>query len=176
MRILLTGAAGFIGMHTAERLLARGETVLGLDNLNDYYDVSLKLARLERLQSKANFKFIQLDVKDSVAVGQAFAELRPNRVIHLAAQAGVRYSLEIRKPISMPTCMDSRTFSKAFDTTMSNTWSTPVARAYTAAIRPCLSLNTIILTIQSAFTRQQKKPTSSWRIPIVTCLGYPQRD
>ncbi|HAL42615.1 MAG TPA: hypothetical protein DCP57_09250, partial [Gammaproteobacteria bacterium] len=94
MRILLTGAAGFIGMHTAERLLARGETVLGLDNLNDYYDVSLKLARLERLQSKANFKFIQLDVKDSVAVGQAFAELRPNRVIHLAAQAGVRYSLE----------------------------------------------------------------------------------
>ena len=63
MRILLTGAAGFIGMHTAERLLARGETVLGLDNLNDYYDVSLKLARLERLQSKANFKFIQLDVR-----------------------------------------------------------------------------------------------------------------
>ena len=81
-------------MHTAERLLARGENVLGLDNLNDYYDVSLKLARLERLQSKANFKFIQLDVKDSVAVGQAFAEFRPNRVIHLAAQAGVRYSLE----------------------------------------------------------------------------------
>lgn len=94
MRILITGAAGFIAMHTAERLLARGETVLGLDNLNDYYDVSLKLARLERLQSKANFKFIQLDVKDSVAVGQAFAEFRPNRVIHLAAQAGVRYSLE----------------------------------------------------------------------------------
>ena len=94
MRILITGAAGFIAMHTAERLLARGENVLGLDNLNDYYDVSLKLARLERLQSKANFKFIQLDVKDSVAVGQAFAEFRPNRVIHLAAQAGVRYSLE----------------------------------------------------------------------------------
>ena len=94
MKILLTGAAGFIGMTTSLRLLARGDTVVGLDNLNDYYDVQLKLDRLKRLQSHANFSFVKLDVADRPGMEQLFAQGGFDRVIHLAAQAGVRYSLQ----------------------------------------------------------------------------------
>jgi UDP-glucuronate 4-epimerase len=93
MKILLTGAAGFIGMHVAERLLARGDQVIGLDNLNDYYDVSLKEARLARLVGHPNFEFVKLAVEDREGIAALFAGHRPERVIHLAAQAGVRYSL-----------------------------------------------------------------------------------
>jgi UDP-glucuronate 4-epimerase len=93
MNILVTGAAGFIGMHTAQRLLARGDQVVGVDNLNDYYDVTLKQARLARLQASAGFRFVRLDVADRERVEALFAAERYDRVIHLAAQAGVRYSL-----------------------------------------------------------------------------------
>jgi UDP-glucuronate 4-epimerase len=93
MNILLTGAAGFIGMHTALRLLARGDTVVGVDNLNDYYDVSLKHARLARLQAHPGFSFHQASVEDRDAMSKLFGQAQPERVIHLAAQAGVRYSL-----------------------------------------------------------------------------------
>lgn len=94
MRILLTGTAGFIGMHTALRLLERGDEVVGVDSLNDYYDVNLKLARLARLTLHRNFSFRKLSVEDRSAMASLFAEIKPHRVIHLAAQAGVRYSLE----------------------------------------------------------------------------------
>jgi UDP-glucuronate 4-epimerase len=93
MKILVTGAAGFIGMHTALRLLARGDEVVGVDNLNDYYDVRLKQARLAQLQGKPGFRFHQLAVEDREGMERLFREERPQRVIHLAAQAGVRYSL-----------------------------------------------------------------------------------
>lgn len=93
MRILLTGAAGFIGMHTTLKLLARGDEVVGLDNLNDYYDVNLKLARLGRLQSHQNFRFHKVNVEDKDSIASLFDKIKPQRVIHLAAQAGVRYSL-----------------------------------------------------------------------------------
>ncbi|MFN0067516.1 MAG: NAD-dependent epimerase [Limisphaerales bacterium] len=94
MKILLTGAAGFIGMHVAERLLARGEEVLGLDNLNDYYDPHLKEARLARLTPQAGFRFARVALHDRAAMERAFSEFQPERVVHLAAQAGVRYSLQ----------------------------------------------------------------------------------
>ena len=94
MKILVTGCAGFIGMHVCERLLARGDDVIGLDNLNDYYDVSLKEARLARLAHDPKFRFIKLDVADRPAIADLFARETPQRVIHLAAQAGVRYSLQ----------------------------------------------------------------------------------
>jgi UDP-glucuronate 4-epimerase len=94
MRIVITGAAGFIGSALALRLLARGDAVLGVDNLNDYYDVTLKQARLDRLTPHPNFKFAKLDIADRPALEHAFNAFRPERVVNLAAQAGVRYSIE----------------------------------------------------------------------------------
>lgn len=92
--ILLTGAAGFIGSHLAKRLLDRGCKVTGLDNLNSYYEVSLKEARLAGLSEYENFTFIKTDISDKAAVDKIFGEVKPDIVVNLAAQAGVRYSIE----------------------------------------------------------------------------------
>ena len=94
MKVLLTGAAGFIGMHCAERLIARGDTVIGVDNFNDYYEVSLKEARLARIADHDTFSMHRMAVEDREAMAALFASEKPDRVIHLAAQAGVRYSID----------------------------------------------------------------------------------
>ncbi|HEA52484.1 NAD-dependent epimerase [Marinobacter antarcticus] len=94
MKILVTGTAGFIGAQLAYRLLERGDEVIGVDNVNDYYDVSLKEARLQRLIGHPRFTEVRQDVADRAAMANIFAKHRPERVVHLAAQAGVRYSLE----------------------------------------------------------------------------------
>ena len=94
MKVLVTGAAGFIGFHTTGKLLQRGDEVVGLDNLNDYYDVTLKQARLAQLQKQQNFRFAKVDLADDSAMAELFAREKFERVIHLAAQAGVRYSIE----------------------------------------------------------------------------------
>ncbi len=94
MKILVTGCAGFIGMHVCQRLLARGDAVIGVDDLNDYYDVGLKEARLARLAADADFRFVRLDIADRPGMARLFDAERPQRVINLAAQAGVRHSLE----------------------------------------------------------------------------------
>lgn len=91
MKILVTGAAGFIGFHVIKKLLEQGATVVGIDNLNDYYDVNLKIARLQQL---SGYEFIKLDISDRPAMEKLFAQHKFDRVIHLAAQAGVRYSIE----------------------------------------------------------------------------------
>jgi len=93
LKILVTGVAGFIGSALSIRLLERGDEVIGIDNLNDYYDVNLKLARLERLSGYKNFKFIKLDIADKQQVEELFIREKFHRVMHLAAQAGVRYSI-----------------------------------------------------------------------------------
>ncbi len=94
MKVIVTGCAGFIGMHVCERLLARGDEIVGIDNLNDYYDVSLKEARLARLLPSKKFHFARADLADRDAIAALFETHRPQRVINLAAQAGVRYSLQ----------------------------------------------------------------------------------
>jgi len=94
MRVLVTGAAGFIGMHTSLRLLERGDEVVGFDSLNAYYDPALKAARLARLEEHGGFTFVRGHLEDRDAVAALFAEHRPDRVVNLAAQAGVRYSIE----------------------------------------------------------------------------------
>jgi UDP-glucuronate 4-epimerase len=94
MKILVTGAAGFIGFHTVQALLDRGDHVIGLDNLNNYYDPLLKQARLSRLTGRIGFRFVRADLRDKPAIEELFAQEKPARVINLAAQAGVRYSLE----------------------------------------------------------------------------------
>ena len=94
MKYLVTGAAGFIGFHTAQQLCEQGHQVIGVDNLNDYYEVSLKEARLEQLAPYSNFEFFKLDIADREAVAALFDQQQFDIVIHLAAQAGVRYSLE----------------------------------------------------------------------------------
>jgi UDP-glucuronate 4-epimerase len=94
MTVLVTGAAGFIGFHLIKRLLARGEQVIGIDNLNDYYDVTLKQARLAQLEGEAGFRFCKVDFSDLAAVREALGDVHIPRVVHLGAQAGVRYSLE----------------------------------------------------------------------------------
>ncbi len=94
MKILLTGAAGFIGFHVVKRLLSRGDSVIGVDNLNTYYDISLKQARLDQLLPYKAFSFHKLDLADRAGTAELFKNEKPEQVIHLAAQAGVRYSLE----------------------------------------------------------------------------------
>lgn len=94
MKILITGTAGFIGAALAQRLLARGDDVIGVDNLNDYYDVNLKKARLQRLLAHANFTDVRASLEDQSVMAQIFQQHQPQRVVNLAAQAGVRYSLE----------------------------------------------------------------------------------
>ncbi len=94
MKVLITGSAGFIGSALSLRLLERGDEVIGLDCLNDYYDVNLKKARLARTQSHPNYTDLRINLEDRQAVADAFAKYKPNRVVNLAAQAGVRYSIE----------------------------------------------------------------------------------
>ena len=94
MPILVTGAAGFIGFHTTKRLLERGEEVVGVDDFNDYYDQSLKEDRARLLESESSFRMIRMKCEDRDGIESLFRDIRFDRVIHLAAQAGVRYSLE----------------------------------------------------------------------------------
>jgi len=94
MKILVTGSAGFIGSTLSHKLLDRGDQVIGIDNLNDYYDPTLKQARLDRLTARENFTDVRIAIEDKDAMESTFATHKPDRIVNLAAQAGVRYSLE----------------------------------------------------------------------------------
>src|ERR1700721_4135694 len=94
MKMLVTGAAGFIGFHTAKMLLSRGDEVVGIDNMNSYYDPALKAARLEILERQPNFRFERLDIADRAAIDATFERERFQRVVHLAAQPGVPHPIK----------------------------------------------------------------------------------
>ena len=129
MKILVTGAAGFIGMHTVKRLLERGDEVIGIDNINDYYDVRLKYARLEQLKPFPNFTFIRIDIADREAMEKLFAEHKFPRVIHLAAQAGVRYSLQNPHAFKAMWLASSMCW-RGVGTTKSNIWFMQAAQVF----------------------------------------------
>src|SRR4028118_973098 len=93
-KVLVTGAAGFIGFHLSKYLLDRGEEVIGIDNLNEYYDINLKQARLAQLAEQKRFQFYKLDIADRQGMTDLFGDIQPEKVVHLAAQVGVRYSLK----------------------------------------------------------------------------------
>jgi len=139
MKLLVTGVAGFIGYHVAERLIARGDQVIGLDNLNDYYDVRLKEARLARLTGRAGFEFHRLNLADRDGLERLFADTRPRRVIHLAARPVSAIRSQIRARMSTAISSDSPTSSRDAVTTASSIWSTPHRVRSTARTRGCPS-------------------------------------
>ena len=168
-KILVTGAAGFIGFHLAKRLIADGKMVTGLDNLNDYYDVSLKQSRLSCLDGHENFRFVQGDLSDRRMMEELFADGQFDCVVNLAAQAGVRYSL--KNPHAY---IDSNVVG--FLNVLEGCRHTGVKHLVYASSSSVYGANTrmpflftITSTIRYPFTRRPKRPTSLWRIPMRAC-------
>ena len=158
--ILVTGAAGFIGFHVAQRLLDRGDHVIGLDNLNDYYDIRLKEARLAQLTSRERFTFIKLDLANRSGMRDLFADEPIRRVVHLAAQAGVRYSLVNPHAYTesniegfmniLEGCRHNKIEHLVYASSSSVYGATPT----------CRFPSTTTWTIQSRFTLRAKRPMS----------------
>ena len=149
--ILVTGAAGFIGAALSIRLLQRGNRVVGLDNLNDYYDPSLKQARLRQIEAMAPagaWRFVRLALEDVEALTALFAKERPQVVVNLAAQAGVRYSLENPAAYIQSNLVVSEICWKAAAITARRTLFMPQAVRCTAAIAICLFMNVSLSTIR----------------------------
>ena len=159
MKFLVTGAAGFIGANVSKRLLEAGHLVVGIDNLNDYYDVSLKLARLELLKSE-RFTFHKLELADREGMAALFAGEKFDRVIHLAAQAGVRYSLETPMRTRTPTLSATSTCWKAAAITTFSICCMPHPAPYMASIARCPSPLTIPWITRFRFMPRPKKPMS----------------
>ena len=151
-KVLITGAAGFIGFHLSKRLLEQGMTVIGLDNVNDYYAVALKETRLQLLNDMPGFTFIQGDLADADTVQQTFDEHHPDIVVNLAAQAGVRYSID--NPRSY---IDSNIIG-FFNILEACRHFQPEHLLFASSS----SGRRITSTIPSAFTRRRKSRTNSW--------------
>ncbi len=172
MKILVTGAAGFIGMHTVKRLLADGHEVIGLDNMNDYYDVSLKLARLSNIGSPNQFSFVQGDLADQEIVTSLFRTYQPNVVINLAAQAGVRFSLENPHSYIQANLVGFTNLLEAcrhFD----------IQNLIFASSSSVYGLNKTIPFLEEHHANHPlslygatKKRMRSWRIPMQICSGF----
>lgn len=148
MKILITGSAGFIGSALSLRLLERGDQVIGIDNLNDYYDVGLKRARLARTQNHPGFSDLRVALEDRDAIAAVFREHRPERVVNLAAQAGVRYSIENPAAYIDTNLVGFGNILKGAGTTKWSIWSTPPAVRFTVPIPVCLFRFTTMSTIR----------------------------
>ena len=160
MKILVTGAAGFIGSTTAKKLLERGDTVVGLDNFNDYYDVSLKEARAAILDEFDQFSMVRIDLADRDSMDALFAKEKFDKVVHLAAQAGVRYSIENPHAYIDSNIVGTLHILEGCVTIRSSTWSTRHPVPSTARTQRCRSRYTKTSTIRSLYTVPRKKPTS----------------
>ncbi len=137
MRIMVTGTAGFIGSHLAIKLLERGDEVIGIDNLNDYYDVNLKLSRLARIKDYSGFIDVRLDIADRTGIDAAFKRYQPQKVVNLAAQAASGIRWKIRTPISIAISSGLSIFWKGADTTTSSIWFTPPVVRFTVPMNRC---------------------------------------
>ena len=124
-KTLVTGCAGFIGFHLAQRLVKQGNQVVGVDNLNPYYDLNLKKARLAQLEGRSNFQFIKMDLAEREGIARLFGEMKFHKVVHLAAQAGCVIRWRIPMLTWMPTWSASRTFWKGVVTAESSIWFSP---------------------------------------------------
>ena len=158
-RILVTGAAGFIGAALCERLLNDGLQVLGIDNLNDYYDVGLKRARLKRLAQFKTYRNEVLDVADAAKFNAVYRDFRPDRVVHLAAQAGVRYSIDNPHVYVDANIKGFLNVLEAVRHFGPRTWSSPRRRVFTAPTPRCRTRFTNRPNTRSRFTPRRKKPT-----------------
>ena len=159
-KILVTGAAGFIGFHLCRRLLAAGDQVIGLDNLNEYYDVRLKLDRLERIKDHDHFHFFQIDLSDREAVARLFAEQRFDKVVNLAAQAGVRYSLVNPYAYADTNLMGFLNILKGAGITRSSTWSLPPPVRFMGPTPGCLFPCTTTSITRFLYMPPPKRPTN----------------
>ena len=159
-RVIVTGAAGFIGFHLTRRLLDDGATVLGLDNLNSYYDPALKRARLAQIQGRNGFAFAEADIADGDRVTALFEEFRPTEVVNLAAQAGVRYSLTHPRAYVAPTSTAFSPSSRPAAPTPSATSSMPRRAPFTAPTARCRSRRPIGWTGRCRSTRRRSARTS----------------
>ncbi len=163
MTTLITGMAGFIGMHSAERLLARGERVVGIDNINDYYDPSLKNARIARLVGMFGnlLNFFQTDFSDMAALDDISARFDFDKIIHLGAQAGVRYSIEnphAYVPANLAGHLNMLELARRRG--RSRTWSMPLPPRSTAATQLCRSASRIASIIRCRSTPPPRRRTS----------------
>jgi len=157
MKILVTGAAGFIGMHVAIRLLERGDEVVGVDNINDYYDIKLKYDRLEQIKHFSKFRFLKHDISDTPAMETLFSQEKFQSVVNLAAQPGVRYSLQNPHAYISSNIVDLPIFWKVAVTTTWDIWSMQAVQASMAPIPICHFLCIRTLTIRSAFMQRQRR-------------------
>jgi len=160
MNVLITGAAGFIGFHLAQRLLIDGIAVYGIDNLNDYYDVNLKQARLAQLQLQPGFTFQLLDVGDRDGMLQLFQTQTFDYVVHLAAQAGVRYSLQTPGLTLTVTSQALLTSSKVVAIQLSSIWSLRLLVPFTGQIQRFPLKLATVLTILYRSMPPAKKQTN----------------
>ena len=160
MRVLITGAAGFIGNNLSLRLLERGDEVIGVDALDTYYDVTLKEARLERTLAYDGFTDVRARIEDREAMAETFKKYQPQRVINLAAQAGVRYSIENPAAYVTATWLASATSWKVVGTMAWTTWCMPRPVRYMAPIPICRSRCIKTSTTRSACMQQAKRPMS----------------
>ena len=176
MKVLITGAAGFIGSYLAKRLLDEKAAVTGIDNLNDYYDVDLKMARLEMLSDYEGFEFCRADISDADRMKEIFEQTCPDVVVNLAAQAGVRYSITNPDEYIQSNVIGFYNILHADTLTTTERKACPIlflrqVHPYMEPTLKCPIVQRIRWIIRYPYTRQPKNQMSLWRMHTANCMG-----